>query len=329
MDLFEHLLGFYPPSECRVLFRQQANWRSARPLAGLRILDGTPLFRNTLMKLAVLQAAGADVTAAYGHMPFSQEAVDLGRTFGLRIEEKPSGEDFDVVLDCGGCYAQRRPRCGAVELTLSGMRHYREASMPVFAADSGRIKKIETELGTGDGFVRAMRQLGYPLAGKRVAVFGCGKVGKGVVRGLLSAGAIPVTIDVQDAGGPNFISAGDVESVVSELKRAFCIVTATGIRHALDGRYPPEAFLDHGALLANMGVEDEFGPGIPDARILNDNRPLNFILAEPTRMRFIDPVMGLHNAGALWLLGEGRPAGCSVPPAEVEDAILKDWEEEI
>lgn len=329
MDPFDHLLHFYPPSECRVLFRQYANWRRDRPLAGLRILDGTPFFRNTLMKLAVLQAAGAEVTAAYGYLPFSGEAVELGRTLGLRIEEKPSGEDFDIVLDCGGCYAQCRPKYGAVELTLSGLQHYRAVSMPVFAADSGRIKKIETELGTGDGFVRAMGQLGYPLAGKRVVVFGYGKVGKGVVRGLLSAGAIPVTIDLEAADGPNFVSAGDAARVVAELKKAFCIVTATGVRHALDGLYPISAFLDHGALLANMGVEDEFGPGIPEARILNGNRPLNFILSEPTRMRFIDPVMGLHNAGALWLLGGTRPNGCSVPPAEIEDAILKDWEEEI
>ena len=50
-------------------------------------------------------------------------------------------------------------------------------------------------------------------------------------------------------------------------------------------------------LIVNIGVEDEFGGLIDKKRILNNNQPINFILDEPTHLKFIDPTMALHNAG--------------------------------
>lgn len=73
-----------------------------------------------------------------------------------------------------------------------------------------------------------------------------------------------------------------------------------------------------------MGVEDEYGPGVPASRVLEEKRPLNFILTEPTLMKYIDATMALHNAGALWLTGHPEAHGVIDPPAELEAAILAD-----
>lgn len=57
----------------------------------------------------------------------------------------------------------------------------------------------------------------------------------------------------------------------------------------MSGLIDPAMPFSSGVLLANMGVEDEWGPEIPKNRLLNEGRPLNFILPDPTQMRYIDP----------------------------------------
>ena len=76
------------------------------------------------------------------------------------------------------------------------------------------------------------------------------------------------------------------------------------------------------AVMANMGVVDEFGPEVPETRVLNGKRPLNFILPEPTRLRYIDPTMALDNLGALELRRGNVPCGVNAPPPELEEDIL-------
>lgn len=66
------------------------------------------------------------------------------------------------------------------------------------------------------------------------------------------------------------------------------------------------------ALIANMGVEDEFGPEVPAERVLNAKSPLNFVLEEPTHLKYIDPTMALDNYGALEVLGGALLRGSTV-----------------
>jgi adenosylhomocysteinase len=77
-------------------------------------------------------------------------------------------------------------------------------------------------------------------------------------------------------------------------------------------------------IFANMGVEDEFGPDIPASRVLNNKEPLNFILPEPTLLRYIDPAMALSNAGAAALLSGSLHPGLNIPDLALEDKILAD-----
>jgi adenosylhomocysteinase len=113
------------------------------------------------------------------------------------------------------------------------------------------------------------------------------------------------------------------------------VVTATGVKGALDVPEIVDALLASNAVLANMGVEDEYGPGVPATRVLAEKKPLNFILEEPTHLKYIDASLALHAALGELLLQEAagvssqesasaanKKAGPLDPPSELEQRIL-------
>lgn len=323
------LTGHYEASDFPALSAQSAAWADNRPLDGVQVLDATPVFRNTVAKHLALVSAGAHVTVgADPGIPHDDTVVGLLRDAGLRVVESASAAQrhrFDVVVDCAGLHRDVPSRHGFVELTRSGADEFTGCRQPVLLVDSGRIKLIETSLGTGDGFVRALAHYGHSrLAGRTVVVFGGGKVGSGVARSCTAAGAEVAVVDHPAAALPSrgwrVVDRDDNRAVMRLISAAWCVVTATGTAAALaewDGELRASS-----ALLANMGVADEFGPGMPTDRVLNGKAPVNFALAEPTRMRYMDPVMALSNAAAAAVVAGEVPTGIHPPTAELEDAVL-------
>ena len=302
------------------LSAQAERWRESRPLEGLRVLCGTPLFLNTTAQFASLLEGGAELEVVYSDdlgcdpaLPGFLEAVGLPVHRGADAVVS-SGAVFDAVLDCGALNRSVPVRLGYCELTRSGVHVYEAdpPSVPVFAADSGRIKSIETVLGTGDGCLRGLRHAGIDPEGKTVLLFGHGRVGRGIEHALTSAGAVLRIAD--PAEGRPFVP--------SMLNGVDLVVTATGILHALDPFAP--LLLSCNAVLVNMGADDEFGPGIPPERVLNRKHPVNFMLDEPTATRYIDPTLALHNAGILELARCQDRSGILTPSRALEDSILAD-----
>ncbi len=329
--ILAQLEPFYRPEEFPVLRHQCSQWEQTRPLEGLRILDATPHFRNTYAKYAALLAAGAQLTIALGEsLPYDPEALRWGRELGLPIATPANAAQstFDIVLDCAGALADVPSALGYVELTRSGVERYAQVQAPVWVVDSGRIKQIETCLGTGDGFIRAMASWGHSLQGRTLVVFGYGKVGRGIVLMALREGAkvtvVDISSDVQQQLplGVQFIPMAERELARQAVTQVFCAVTATGVLHALEGLLDVSDLLSP-VLLANMGVEDEWGPSVPTARVLHAKQPANFSLKDPTLMRYIDPPMALHNAGALALAQGGISKGLHVPPLELEQEYAR------
>ncbi len=324
----DYLLTIYPEQEWPTLLAQAEEWSASRPLEGLRILDATPLFRNTLGKFMPLLAAGAELYVPWRPLlPTSAEVEALLPRFGIRRAEKRDNF-FDIILDCAGQCKRLTPTLGACELTRSGVACYERATFPVFNADGGRIKRIETILGTGESFLRAMEELGYKeLAGRRLLVVGYGKVGRGIVHYARKAGLEVTVADIEDKSAElpqdvGYVSVADSAAFHAELLRSWCLVTATGQMGALRRRLDAATVINSPVLLANLGVEDEFGPAIPASRVLNNKKPLNFLLEEPTRMRFIETTMALHNACALELLTADLPHCCLAPPEDLEGRLL-------
>ena len=309
-----------PARDYPALAAQAERWRKARPLEGLRILCGTPLFLNTLAQFAALLSGGAELAVVYSdELGFDPAIPDLLAGAGIPAyhgaeEAAASGIPFDAVLDCSALNRHVQVRLGYCELTRSGVLLYEAEppDKPVFAADSGRIKSIETVLGTGDGCLRGLRHIGFDPAGKTVLLFGHGRVGHGIEYALSQAGASVRIVD--PAQGKVFTP--------TMLNGVDLVVTATGILHALAPFAP--LLLASRALLVNMGADDEFGPDVPPERAVNEKRPVNFMLPEPTSTRYIDPTLALHNAGILELMNASGKSGILAPPAVLEDSILAD-----
>ena len=327
-DLYDYIRRFYAPEEFPALAAQAARWQKSRPLAGKRIFDATPVFRNTIVKYYALQCAGAEVIAAVGeNIPCDPEICRILPGFGIRVaDEAARAETFDAVADCAGVSRFIRSRYGYVELTRSGLDYYNSWLQPVFSADSGVLKKLETILGTGEGFLRAMKQLGYQdFSGKNVLIFGGGKVGRGVAHYAQCAGAQVAVTDLNQVALPEnitYINGNDHSAVRQAISEAWCIVSVTGVAGALS--LFAEDLVKSSAIIANMGVEDEFGPDVPLGRVLNDKHPLNFILEEPTHLKYIDATMALNNYGIGKLFARDLPDGINFPSRELEKSIVAD-----
>lgn len=327
-DLAATIAARYPTAEFPALAAQIRLWDRTRPLAGAHVLDVTPVYANTLPKYLALQAAGAAVTVSVHRGIPGDPAVIAGLPeFGIAVADEPALlSGYDVVLDCAGTHADVTSRDGYAELTRSGLHRYAGCTQPVVMVDSGVLKRIETTLGTGDGFVRAMAHLGQPVTADRsVTVIGGGKVGFGVAAACAAAGATVTIIDplpVEVPTGAVRLDAADGAAVARAVASSWCVVSATGQRHGLASLAQVLRYSE--ALLANMGAEDEFGTDVPPERALNSKVPVNFVLAEPTRLRYLDPTMALSNAAAVELHARRIPAGVHAPAPALEQAILRE-----
>lgn len=322
---------FYQRNEYPALCDQAARWEKERPLAGLTVLDATPVFRNTLTKYQALLAAGATLLVGIDRvMPRDEAVVTWLRENGFTVVDAAEmPRPVDLVLDCAAAFSHWDAALGYVELTRTGVPKYEGRGKPVYLADSGRIKKIETCLGTGESYYRAMKKLGYGLTGKKIVIFGSGKVGTGLLWYAVRLGcSVTVVTRPGDASERTralagaVIDAADGAAISAAVQQADFVVTATGVQGAATSACPASVFNGSHAVLANMGVEDEYGAGVPADRVLEDKRPLNFILDEPTLIKYIDATMALHNEGALFVKDCNRGTGLVIPPRQTEERLL-------
>ena len=365
----------YEKNEYPALAALESEWTHTRPFDGFRVLVATPIYRNTMTEYRALVAGGATLLVGFSGMN-DPDVVDFMREWGVPVvtpaemlEAESRGEFVDLVLDCAGPFAVLHPKIGFVELTRSGVHYYKNAEKPVYVADSGIVKRIETSLGTGDGYFRALEKLGFggDFEGKKLLVFGSGKVGSGIaLQGVRRGCNVTVVTDLkrgqsQTANSENAehfaaletMPAGDFSAVLEQndvavvdchgyatvaslIENSDFVVTATGVKNALAAPELTEALLSTKATLANMGVEDEYGEAVPAEKVLNDKGPLNFILEEPTHLKYIDTSLALHAALAERLVQEAatledssdavpsaeNSAGLRFPPQEIEQRLL-------
>lgn len=333
--IFEHVAGRYDSREYPALRAQTDRWRMVRPFAGATLLDCTPVFANTLLKYVPLLIGGAELAVGVSErIPHDPDVVRFLDEIGLEVlrdSEVPS-RPFDVILDCDGSRAELQPRVGVCELTRSGIYHYAESCLPVVLVDDSRIKEIETTLGTGDGFMRGMDKFGHASwNGRKVVVFGFGKVGRGVAYRCVKEGASVTVVDRTDANIPfgclpsvKVVDCRDAEAVRAAVAACDCLVTATGVRGAMTGYgLGPLLRANDRIVVAAIGIEDEWLDSLDHGRIVNGGEAVNFALDEPTLLRYIDPTMALSNQSAADLLaGVFTKPGISRPSEESERLCL-------
>lgn len=322
----------YSPADYPTLLDQRKHWIIDKPLRGMMVLDCSPLFRNTLAKHLALLSAGAELVVGISDtLPHDKAILKLVNDAGVRVVTPTSPVfEVDLVLDCAASFIAWPARLGYVELTKSGTETYIRSRKRVFIADSGRIKRIETCLGTGESYFRAMDQLGYSdWTGRRLVIFGSGKVGTGISTYAHKKGCEVILVTDPPSVSDRLLGiVSDVVdfrdrlSVDSALDGAYAVVSATGVFGAVSNSCTAERLVRSSVLLANMGVEDEFGADIPTDRVLANKQPINFLLDEPTHMKYIDATMALHNEGAVYLATHLAENGVILPPTIIEDRLL-------
>lgn len=336
MNKFEviknYLKNFYSEREYISVFSQIDEFEAEKSnLSKFKVLDATPVFRNTLSKYLPLLKADMELVIGYGNnIPYDPKIVELLNSWGFKTQKNGAltADKFDFVLDCGGVNAHLEAKYGYVELTRSGFYKYEKKAGNVFLADSSLIKTIETALGTGDGFMRAMQHLGHKdFKDKTIMIFGFGKVGFGICMYCYQLGARVIVVDdlkrVTIPAKFQAIDRFDLEKINQSVEEAWCVVSVTGIADGLSCTIDMERLANSGAIVVNMGIENEFGSKLASERILNNNQPLNFILEEPTHLKFIDPTMALDNYGILELLKVHKLSDQKIIPSdELNNKIL-------
>lgn len=325
------IISQFPKAEYPCLNAQLDEFSQSKPLKGFRVLHCTSLFQNTLVKVLPLIASGADLVFSLTRSELSDPvAVKALRDCGYNVYLSPQDEAVmgvvDVVLDCNGSYAHLHPQLGSVELTKSGEFDYQKKPYPVISVDRSPVKKLEDTYGTAEAFMRALEQSNISVLGRRFVVFGYGKVGQGVVHQLIKAGADVCVVELEnhlpDSNVVESCRFEDHALVLSLILKADVVVTCTGAENIFQAHYAAHDILKSKAVFINLGARDEFGPDIPVSRVQNQKKSFNFILKDPTRLIYIDPVFALHNVSALTLINKKLPPGIHAPDENLEQAIL-------
>lgn len=344
--LFSDIIDdFYCVNEYPALNYLIKKYAVSRPFENCKVLVATPIFRNTLVQYLALFVAGAKLYVGYATgtngatMPSDLNVLNLLKEHGVQIvtdeyiKNNNLSKTFDLILDCAGQFSFCSPKIGAVELTLSGVQFYKNVEYPVYVADSGIVKRIETILGTGEGYFRGLKKFGYSeFENKKLLVFGSGKVGSGcALYGVRYGMCVTVVTDLNNSA-QNFIKVLENNNVhildfnntavINAIKNCDYLVMATGIKNALSKVAAKVLLESNNVIAANMGVEDEFGESVPKNRVLNEKSPLNFSLEEPTHLKYIDASLALHVALGERLLLAKPFMGTMPPPQELEQELL-------
>lgn len=323
------------------LYEQALEYEKLKPLGGTKILHSIPCSIEAACKALILAIGGAEVVvrSMHGIIPASQEhALSVLKKAGIRYigETLPKDEVFDIYLDCSAELASMpAPNLGAVELTQSGSMIYlnQDLSYPVYSLDLTKVKMIETYMGTGESFCRAFDHLvPQGVAQHSFLVFGCGKVGSGVIHHLHEKGAKVFGIDTDPKAlslvaseASDTASFDSKEKIKSLINQATCIVTATGKQGFISEHFSPEDFKDK--ILANIGAEDEFGSQFSKESVLHGKQPINFALADPTILHYLDPVFFTHSKAAELLIHHKPSPGVHAIPKEIDEKICARWHE--
>ena len=208
------------------LAKLENEWTQRQPLKGKKVLLNMHLTCITLAIIDILFKTKALVEVTVSpelvkHDNAHQALIAAGIPFLTEIPEQKKNGYYDLIYDCGAGMRALVPRLGMIELTQTHPALYENMNFPVITVDNSLTKSIETGLGTGDSLVRLIhhlvRKLMATMLGQATLVkshpdclhfpilfsmlstaqlfsrhqfmiFGYGKVGKGIVNALESAG---------------------------------------------------------------------------------------------------------------------------------------------
>jgi len=208
--------------------------------------------------------------------------------------------------------------------------------LPVVSIDNSFTKLLETNYGTGQAIVQALKiKFSIELENSHVVVFGYGKVGSGIVKALKSAEANVIVLDICDKAimaaqksGFKAFNLKNISEVISALSNANGVITATGHKNMLSSTFTQQqldTLFSKKMWLANGGADNEYGPYFDLNKLLGEGVALNFLLDSPTPPKFLDPVFALSNL-IIGLIQNGKiENGLQKVPKKYDRITLHEW----
>ncbi|MBN1315205.1 MAG: NAD-binding protein [Anaerolineales bacterium] len=309
-----------------------------KPLKGSQIVVGHLLAINSLTMVEALYRGGADfsisVTREFVKKKDVGTLLDAHQVPILSPEQAARAGDF--FLDEAATLGKMRTPKGAAEITRTGDLAYQDIPCPTISVDMSKVKRFEDFYGTGDSFVRAWKYFkpDQPLAGKKLILFGYGKVGKGVAsqarKERVDITVVDINPDVlaraEQDGFKAVNSQSKDDSLRDALATAEIIVGVTGIPGIVGKTVPPEWLLANKPSLVNMGY-DEFGPIGKEYVVGGGGAPYNLYLPRPSLNCYIDPALAAQVLAIETLIKnpENFTVGVQALPDEIDNWILETW----
>ena len=256
-----------------------------RPLAGQRVSACLDVTTETANLLRALRAGGADLVCCAADSLTTQDDVAAALVSEYAIPAFcRRGEDadtyyahIDAVIDhrpqlamdggadvIGVLHSRRREQLGAIlgatEATTTGVMRLRaleedgKLAFPVIAVDEAPTARLfGSRLGTGQSTVDAiLRATNVLLSGKRLAVAGYGRCGRGIALRARGMGAQVIVTEVDPLRALEAAMDGyEVMPMAQAAGVADIVVTATGDKDVVARRHLER--MKDGAILANAG----------------------------------------------------------------------------
>ncbi len=326
--------NYFPEKNTYFLKKQCGEYNKTKPFKGLSILSNLHLTKATICKLEPLLVSGANLkVTATKDLNTDSQVIDYYSQQNIYIKpEEIQKYQYDIVLDCGASLIDNiDPKFGFIELTKSSnLENIKHKKFNYIDIDKTQLKEIENLYGTGDGFLRAIKNQLLGIENKAFMVFGYGKVGQGIVKAL-SKYTKDITVIETDKikieqarnHGLKAFNIEEHQKIKSELQSTFLAVTATGEKDIVSKYFDKKDF--KGVYKANMGTYDEWGKHFSKKDILGNKKPLNFTLSEPTEMKYLDPIFYAHNHAIQLLLDTPKKIGQVLFSKEKDQEIVSKW----
>jgi len=308
-------------------------------LNGVKIGWHCHLTQLTLLTAEALVEGGAKLfLSEVNPATTDDEAVQGIRDLGAKVftgensPEKVLAESPQLLTDTGFVIIDKflsmapseRPKSvtAASEITTSGIEKLRKISdlpLPVININGGLLKaRIENYHGVGDGVVDLLRRLtGRSLSGLNSTVVGYGAVGSGVAFHLRKEGGIVNVVDNDPVR--RLIAHFDgfsVNDLLTSLRKADLVVTATGKRHII-GETHWQAARD-GAIFLNVG----HWPEELDLNALRKSAQKIDDLDLKTQRFHLKEAAGSDAEKRLYVVADGNPANIVLLTGSVEPTLI-------
>lgn len=308
-------------------------------LNGVKIGWHCHLTQLTLLTAEALVEGGAKLfLSEVNPATTDDEAVQGIRDLGAKVftgensPEKVLAESPQLLTDTGfviigkflSMAPSERPKSvtAASEITTSGIEKLRKISdlpLPVININGGLLKaRIENYHGVGDGVVDLLRRLtGRSLSGLNSTVVGYGAVGSGVAFHLRKEGGIVNVVDNDPVR--RLIAHFDgfsVNDLLTSLRKADLVVTATGKRHII-GETHWQAARD-GAIFLNVG----HWPEELDLNALRKSAQKIDDLDLKTQRFHLKEAAGSDAEKRLYVVADGNPANIVLLTGSVEPTLI-------